>query len=263
MADAFGFRFDGSFQHVGVDTFGKYDTLRAAAGSVIKLAGQFGFVSHQFAQVYAVSVPVFDFRACHSAFHGCSRYGTGNFGDEARVYRFRDEVFRTEREVIHMICCVYYIGYRLFGQVGDGVYCCDFHFFVDCFRVRVECATEDVWESDHVVDLVGIVGTSGGHQYVGAGVHCFFVSNFRIGVCQCEDDRHRSHAAHHILAQYVAFGQAEEHVCAFDCFFQRVDIRAVCGKISLLFVEVGTCLADNAFAVQHDDVFETCPQRYI
>jgi len=35
-------------------------------------------------------------------------------------------------------------------------------------------------------------------------------------------------------------------------------IRAVGGKISLLFVEVGTCLADNAFAVQHDDIFEAC-----
>ena len=260
MADTFRFCFNGSFQHIGVDSFCKYDTLRVAAGSIIQLAGQFGFVSHQFAQMNAVSVPVFDFRACHSAFHGCFGYGTGNFGDEARVYRFRDEVFRTEREVVDVVCCVHYIRYRLFCQIGDSVYCCDFHFFVDRFGLCIECAAEDVREADYVVDLVRIVGTSGCHQYVGAGAHCIFVRDFRCRVCQCEYDRHGSHAAHHVLTQYVTFGQAEEYISAFDRFFQCVDIRAVGGKISLLFVEVGTCLADNAFAVQHDDIFEACPQ---
>ena len=42
MADTFGFRFNGGFQHIRVNAFGKHYTLRVAAGGVIQLAGQFG-----------------------------------------------------------------------------------------------------------------------------------------------------------------------------------------------------------------------------
>ncbi len=169
MADAFGFRFNGSFQHIGVDTFGKYHTLRIAAGGIIQLTGQFGFISHQFAQVDTVSVPVFDFRASHSAFHSGFGYGTGNFCDETRVYRFRDEIFRAEREVVYMIGFIYDIRYRLFCQIGDGVYSGNLHILVDCFGMRVQCAAEDIGETDYIINLVRIVGTSGCHQYIGAG----------------------------------------------------------------------------------------------
>ena len=61
-------------------------------------------------------------------------------------------------------------------------------------------AAEDIRESQHVVDLVRIVGTSGSHQYVRTCCHGIFVRDFRCRVSQCEHNRHRSHAAHHILA---------------------------------------------------------------
>ncbi len=169
MTDTFGFCFNGSFQHVGVDTFGKYHTLRIAAGGIIQLTGQFGFISHQFAQVYAICIPVLDFGAGYSAFHSGFGYGTGNFGDKTRVYRFRDEIFRTERKVVYVVGCVYDIRNRLFCQVGDGVYGSNLHFLVDSFGVCVQCAAEDIWETDNIIDLVRIVGTSGCHQYIGAG----------------------------------------------------------------------------------------------
>ena len=51
-----------------------------------------------------------------------------------------------------------------------------------------------------------------------------------------------------------------EDICTFDCFFQRVNIRAVGCKKSFLFVQIRARLADNAFTIQHDDVFETCTQ---
>ena len=42
------------FQHIGVNAFGKYHTLRVAAGGVVELAGQFALVTHQLTQLPAV-----------------------------------------------------------------------------------------------------------------------------------------------------------------------------------------------------------------
>ena len=146
-----------------------------------------------------VSVPVFDFCASHSAFHSSFCHCAGNFGDEAWIYRFRDKVFRTERKVVYVVGCVDYIRHRLFCQVGNGVYGRNFHFFVDCFSLSVQSTAEDIWETDYIINLVRIVGTSGSHQYVRTCCHGIFVRDFRCRVSQCEHDRHRSHAAHHIL----------------------------------------------------------------
>ena len=161
MADAFGLGFDGSLQHVGVNAFGKHYALRVAAGSIVELAGQFAFLSHQFAQLQFVGIPVFNVFAGYSAFHGSACYGTRYFGDEARVYRFRDEVVGAESKVVHMVSLVYDVGYRLFGQVGYGVYGSQFHFFVDGTGVCIECTAEDVGETDNVIYLIRIVTASG------------------------------------------------------------------------------------------------------
>ena len=126
--------------------------------------------------------------------------------------------------------------------------------------MSIQSATEDIRESDNVIDLVRIVGTSGCHQYIGTGCHGIFVRDFRRRIGQREYDRHGSHAAYHILAQYISFGQTEEYIRAFDSFFQCMDICTVGCKISLLFVQVGTCLADYAFTVDHDDIFKACAQ---
>ena len=92
MADAFSLGLYGGFQHVGMDTLGKHYALGIAAGRISQLAGQFRLISHQFLQVEGVSVPVFDGLAGHSAFHGGFGHSHGHLGDEARVYRFRDEI---------------------------------------------------------------------------------------------------------------------------------------------------------------------------
>ena len=55
------------------------------------------------------------------------------------------------------------VGYRLFCQIGNSVYGGDFHFFVDRLGMRIQSTTEDVRETDNIVNLVRIVGTSGCH----------------------------------------------------------------------------------------------------
>ena len=59
-----------------------------------------------------------------------------------------------------MIDIVHHIGHGLLGQIGDGVNGCQLHLLVDGCGVNVEGTTEDVGETDDVIDLVGIVGTT-------------------------------------------------------------------------------------------------------
>ena len=79
---------------------------------------------------------------------------------ETRVNRFRNEVLATEGKVVHLIDIVDHVGYRLFGKIGNSVNGSQLHLFVDGGSVNVECTTEDVWETNHVVDLVRIVSTT-------------------------------------------------------------------------------------------------------
>ena len=175
MADTFSFGFYCSFQHVRMNTFGKYHALRIAASCFIQLAGQLVFLSHQFSQVILVFIPVGNLFAGHSRFHGGLCYGHGHFGNQTRVDRFRDEVFGAETQVVYVVGFIDYIGHRFLCQVGDGVYGSQFHFFVDGCSACVECSTEDIRESDDIVYLVGIVGTSGRHQDIRTGSHGVFV----------------------------------------------------------------------------------------
>ena len=155
--------------------------------------------------MYTVCVPVLDFSTGYSTFHRSFCYSARHLCDEAWVYRFRDEVFRTEGKVVYMVGRVNNIGYRLFCQIGDSVYGRNFHFFIDGFGMSVQCTTEDIRKADYIIYLVRIVGTSGCHQYIGAGCHSVFVGNFRSRVGQRKYDRHGGHATYHILTQHVSF----------------------------------------------------------
>ena len=131
LAQTFGFCFYGSLQHIWVNTFGKYHTLRIAASHSVKLAGKFVFLSHQLAQLVLISRPIGNLFTCYARFHSRFSHSHRYFGDKTWVYWFRDEIRRAECKVVHMISVVHYIGYRLLCQCCDGVYGCQFHLFID------------------------------------------------------------------------------------------------------------------------------------
>ena len=56
-----------------------------------------------------------------------------------------------------MINLINDIGYGLLCKVSDSVHGCHLHLLVDGTGVNVECTTEDIWETDYVVNLVWIV----------------------------------------------------------------------------------------------------------
>ena len=168
VANALGLGLYGSLEHGGVDTLGKYDTLRIAAGGIVELTGELALLAHKLTELSGVSLPIGDGLAGYTALHGGLCHGQRDLGDETWVYGFGDEVGGTEGEVVHVVGFVHYVGNGLLGQVCNGMYGSQLHLFVDGCSLCVECTAEDVGEADNVVDLVGIVGATGSHQYVGA-----------------------------------------------------------------------------------------------
>ena len=59
---------------------------------------------------------------------------------------------------------------------------------------------------------------------------------------------------------FGAFGEAQEDVGSLDGFGQGVDV-AVGGEEAFLLVQPFAVLADDAFAVEHDDVLQAGSQR--
>ena len=129
-----------------------------------------------------------------------------------------------------------------------------FHLFVDGGGVYVEGTTEDIGEADDVIDLIGIVGTARGHQYVGTGVHRILVADLRHGVGEGEDHRILGHRLDHVLREHVALGEAYKHVGILHGLVEGMDVGARSGEELLLFVQVGAAGGDDTLRVEHHDV---------
>ena len=160
MADTLGLSLHGSLEHCGVNTLGEYHSLWMAAGGVVELLGELGLLSEQLAQAVLVCVPVGDCLAGHTAFDSSLCHRCRYLGDKSWVNWFRDEIVATECQVVHVIYVVHHVGHRLLGKVGDGMHGSQLHLLVDSSGMHVERTTEDIWESDNVVYLVGIVATT-------------------------------------------------------------------------------------------------------
>ena len=253
-ADAFLLCLYGRFHHRLVTTLCKDDALRMVGCGGVEGAGQLGFLSQQLPEVLLVALEVLDRRACHAALHGGLGHRRTDLGDQPRVDRFRNEVLRSEGEVVHAIYLVDDIGHGLLGKVGNGFYGGHLHLLVDGFGMDIQCAAEDVGESDDVVDLVGVVGTACRHDDVRPCGNGVLVGYFRDRIGQCEDDRLLVHRADHVLREDVALGQSDENVSPLDGFLQRVDVAAVGGEECLLRRQLLPVRGDDPLGVEHQDV---------
>ena len=81
-----------------------------------------------------------------------------------------------------MIDFIDYIGNRLLRQFCNSSYCSKLHVFIDGLCMNVECATEDIGEADDIIDLVGIIASSGAHQYVRAAGNGIVIGDFRYRI---------------------------------------------------------------------------------
>ena len=159
--NAFRFCLHGRFHCRGVSSFSKDNPLGVHSCRIVEFAGEFRFLPKQLPQTLFVVLPVCDFMPSHPAFDGGFGYSGTYFGDESRIYGFGNEVFWPESELIDTVNLIYNVRNRLFGQIGNRPDSCHFHLFVDGRSVYIQCPTEDVRESDDIVDLVGVVASAG------------------------------------------------------------------------------------------------------
>ena len=92
-----------------------------------------------------------------------------------------------------MVNLINNIGNRLLSQVGNSMYGSHLHLLIDSLGMNVKSTTENVWETDYIVNLVGIVATSGRHEHVRTACHCILVADFRHGVGKSKYVRRISH----------------------------------------------------------------------
>ena len=227
--------------------------LGAAGGGEDRLHDGAGGVGEGL-QLLAVGVHVGD-RACgHAGFHGGRRHGRRDLDHQARIERLGNQVFGAEGQFMADVGRSHHFALLGLGQLGNGVHRRDFHLVGDGGGAAVERAAEDVGEAQDVVDLVRIVGAAGSHQGVVAHLFDFVGRDFGRGVGQREDQRLVGHAAHHVLLEHAASGQAEEHVGTVDDFAQRAQ-RGVLHELGLVLVhQLGAALVDHAGQVGHPDV---------
>src|SRR5690606_28095324 len=86
------------------------------------------------------------------------------------------------------------------------------HFLIDHRGADIHSAAEDEGEAQNVVDLVRVVGTTGGNDAVGAHFLCDLGPDLGLGIGQCQDQRLRCHAAQHVGGEYAGGGTAQEDV---------------------------------------------------
>src|SRR4029079_15509658 len=120
-------------------------------------------------------------------------------------------VVRTKPQALHSVIPTDRIVYILFGKSRQGSRGGKLHLFIDCRGSHVQGATENEWETEHIVYLIGIVGApSCDDDIIPAGPYVF-VGNFRVGVCHGKNNRPGRNGSHHIWRDCTFYGAAHEH----------------------------------------------------
>lgn len=157
----------GSRKHVYMICFGKYDTFRILLCHVCKTAHQLVVVSHSCTQTVFICIPVGYLLTCHTGIYCSLCNGRSYACQQPRVESFRYDIFRAETYSLYIICGIYHFRYMFFCQTGYCIYGCEFHVLVYLRCMNVQCSAEYVGESQYVVYLIGIVGTTRGEYKVG------------------------------------------------------------------------------------------------
>ena len=139
-------------------------------------------------------------------------------------------------------------------QLGDGVHRSDLHGIVHRRCAAVECAAEDVRETQDVVDLVRVVGPAGRNDGVGSRLLGELGRDLGRGVGQREDQRARCHLRQHLGLEHAGSAQAQEDVGPGQHVGQLA-VRGVLRELRLVLVhQLGAALVDDAREIRDPDV---------
>ncbi len=243
----------GGADHLLFLAFGEHHALRAppqALGDLLQHAG--GRVAAR-AQLRDIGFHVHDRAARDAGVHGGLGDRRRHEGDQPRIERHRDDVVRAELRS-RAICGRDLVGHVLARERGERVGGRDLHLHVDGGRAHVEGAAEDVGEAEHIVDLIRVVGSPGGHDGVAAHLGHLLRRNLRIGIGHGEDDRLVRHGLDHLLGHRALDGEAEEHVGADERLGERAGGCLDRVRRLPLVHALGAALVDHALGVAEDDV---------
>ena len=239
---------------------GENDALRPPAQPLVHALEDAGHRIAARAQLCPVGVHVDDGTPGDAAVHGGGRHRGRNGRDQPRIERHRDDVFGPVFRP-DAIRGGDLIGNVLPRQRGECLRGGDLHLHVDGGRAHVERAAEDVGEAEHVVDLIGVVGTAGRHDGVVADLRHFLGANFRIGIGHGEDDRLCRHRLDHLGRHGAFHREPEEHVGAFHRLGQGARLGFDRVRRLPLIHALAAAAIDHAFGVAQDHVGGRKPDR--
>ena len=184
-------------QYAFVFAFGQHDALDVFARLVEhRTHEQAGFVN-KLGQFFRIGFQVGNRTGGHAGIHRGFGDGRGDAGNQARVERFGNQVFRAEGQFRVAVCAGHLRAGFSHCQIGNRAHTGQFHFFVDGGRTHVQRAAEDEREAQDVVYLIREVGTAGADNHVGAGFFGFGRPDFGLRVGQCQYDGADGHGFQH------------------------------------------------------------------
>ena len=129
------------------------------------------------------------------------------------------------------------------------------HRFVDLGCSNVERTAKDEGKPEHVVDLVGVVRTTGGGDGIRAYGHHILRRDLGVGVRHGEDDGAVGHRLDHLLAHKTRLGETDKNIGSLERVGEGS--RAEVSIRELLLVGVHAffaALVDHAPAIAEKDV---------
>src|SRR5579864_2299916 len=262
MTDLFFDQHVAGAQDFFVVPFGKDNLLGIGLGLVNHGARNFVGLAQAALQLSAIGLEVDRF-LCDAAAHG----GLGDGGrlpnQHAGIEWLGNEVLAAKLQAGHSIDAANGVGNVFLGKVGERVCGGQLHFFVDGGGANVERSAKNEGESEHVVDLVGIVGAPGGDDHIGTSGLGFFVGNLGIGIRHGEDDRVGRHRANHVLIDRIFYRESGEDVRASHGFGKSAQLGVLREALFIFVHPVFAAFVDDAFGVAENDVFALHSQTYI
>ncbi len=210
----------------------------------------------EFVETVPIGIDVLDRPGRDSGFHGRLGNRRRDLADQARVEWIRNQVFGTEVAdllTVGLGCHLGLLDARQFGNRLDGG---QLHRFRDRARPDVERAAENEGETQHIVDLVGVVGATGSDDRIATHRLDLFRSDFRVGVGERHDQWPGRHPGNHLRLENASGRQAEEDVGALDDFTQgaRVGLLGV-APLDLIHL-LDPPRVDQPLDVGHPDVLD-------
>ena len=239
-----------STQHALVFAFGKTNAFfRAAFGRAEDGLHRRAGGIDQGLQFFAVRVHVGDRALRHAAGDGCLHHRWRNLHHQARVKRFGNQVLGAEGQVLACIRCRDHFALLGLRELGNRMHRSHFHFRCDGGCACVECAAKNIRKTQNVVDLIRVIGATGGHDGVVTHFQHFFGQDFRCGVGQRQYQRTCGHDFDHLGFEHATSGQAQEHIRVGDHVAQSAG-RGFLHKLDLVFVhQFGAALIHHTHQV--------------